>query len=139
MLSAMPGTGIGLAMAACLFSSASACSCLAPESARQALDTTPHVAWVRVKSKSIRGEDRVFQAEAWTGKGAVEITITSGKESSLCGTDLALGKPILLGMRQYKGQFQTDLCTRFAIDRFHDEIARIIKQCKPFGPCPSGE
>ncbi len=130
------GLIFGLAMAASFSSNASACSCLLPESARQAIKTTSHITWVRVVSKSIKGEDRIFQAEAWTAKGAVEISIYSDKESSLCGTDLELGKPILLGMRKYKGQFRTGLCTRFAIDNFHEEIARLINQCKPFEPCP---
>ena len=128
---------LGIIFVVSLSSNASACSCLPPESAKQAIETTSHITWVRVVSKSIHGEDLVFQAEAWTAKGTVDISIYSNKDGGLCGTDLELNKPILLGMHKYEGQFRTDLCTRFTIDRFHEEIARLINQCKPFEPCPS--
>jgi len=136
LLASAPSIVLGLALMASLPMKASACSCVPPESAIQAIETTPYIAWVRVVNKSIKGKDRVFQAEAWTAKGAVKISIYSPKDGGLCGVDLALNQPVLLGMRKFKGRFQTDSCTSFTINYYHDEVSRLIGQCKPFEPCP---
>ena len=136
LLGVFPGIMVALAIVAGLSTKAYSCSCLAPETAKQAIETTPYIAWVRVVNKSIKGENRIFQAEAWTAKGAIEISIYSPKDGGLCGVDLALNQPILLGMTKYKGQFHTDSCTSYAINRHHEEVARLIDQCKPFEPCP---
>jgi len=113
-----------------------ACSCGRAANAAEAMSYASTIFWGRVTATETNDDHKRMRVQAWTGKGWVPVTIRTELNSASCGVDLAHDKVMLIGADRTENGLETNLCLMFAISNHQDEIASILKGCKPFGACP---
>jgi len=119
---------------------AAACSCAPPPpDAAAVLRSTPVIFWGRAVAVSEAARLRTYTVEVWAGNAALPATVAvkTASHSAACGVELAIGVIELIAGVGKDGAVWTNLCSKFAVDAHRPAIEALMRDCKPFGPCPA--
>lgn len=119
---------------------AAACSCAPPPpDAAEVLRSTPVIFWGRAVAVSEAAPLRTYAVEVWAGNAALPATVAvkTMNHTAMCGVELALGAVELIAGVEKDGAVWTNLCSKFAVDTHRRAIEALMRDCKPFQPCPA--
>jgi hypothetical protein len=119
---------------------AAACSCAPPPpDAAEVLRSTPVIFWGRAVAVSEAAPLRTYTVEVWAGNAALPATVAvkTANRSAACGVELAIGPVELIAGVEKDGAVWINLCAKYWIDAHRPAIEALMRDCKPFQPCPA--
>jgi hypothetical protein len=135
-----PGAALALALSLAFAGAAGACSCLPPSpDAAAVLRETPVIFWGRAVAVAEAPPLRTYTVELWAGNAPLpaKVTVKTLNHTAMCGVELGIGAVALIAGVEKDGAVWTNLCTQYAVETHRAAIEALLKECRPFQPCPA--